>query len=84
LKILDEIESAFDVERQQDFIQYTLPELRNRAETIVVISHSNAASAGAFDKIWEIKNGVVKDTTKESRIFGGFNGNNTTEMHASH
>lgn len=69
LKIIDEVEAGFDVERQQDFVQYTLPELRSRAETVVVISHSHAANAGAFDHIWEIKGGVVKDSTKDAREF---------------
>lgn len=69
LKIIDEVEAGFDVERQQDFIAYTLPELRNRAETVVVISHSHAASSGAFDKIWEIKDGSIKDSTQDSRQF---------------
>lgn len=70
LKIIDEVEAGFDVERQQDFIAYTLPELRNRAETVVVISHSHAANAGSFDRIWEIKNGIVKDSTQDARAFG--------------
>lgn len=68
LKILDETESALDAERQQDFIQYTLPLLKQRAETVIVISHSHAANAGVFDKVWEIKSGVLTNT-KETREF---------------
>lgn len=69
LKILDEIEGAFDGDRKKDFIDHTLPELKKRAETIIVISHSEAASYGAFDSTWEIKDGMVVERKSERREF---------------
>ena len=69
LKVVDEAEAAFDSERQKDFIQHTLPELRRRAETVIVISHSQAASHSAFDSVWEIKDGEVVDLSSEERVF---------------
>ena len=69
LKIVDETEAWFDGERKQDFIQYILPELKKRAETVIVISHSDVANQGAFDKVWEVKGGVVLDHSVEKRHF---------------
>ena len=69
LKILDEIEGAFDGDRKKDFIEFTLPELRKRAETIVVISHSEAANHGVFDTTWEIKDGKILEHNAEHREF---------------
>jgi DNA repair exonuclease SbcCD ATPase subunit len=71
LKIIDEIEAGFDSERQQDFMQFTLPELRKRADTVVVISHSQAANNGVFDCVWEIKDGTLLDVTQDAREFEG-------------
>lgn len=69
LKILDEVESAFDVERQQDFTATTLPRLKDRVETLVVISHSAHADSGVFDRTWEIKDGGIQDATVDARQF---------------
>lgn len=69
LKIIDEVEAGFDKARQQDFVQFTLPELKKRAETVVVISHSDAANSAAFDRVWEIQDGMVKDVTADARNF---------------
>ena len=69
LKILDEIEGAFDGVRKKDFIEFTLPELKKRAETIVVISHSEAANYGVFDTTWEIKDGRILEHNSERREF---------------
>lgn len=67
LKIIDELEANFDKLRKQDFINYTLPELRKRAETVVVISHSSAAEHGMFDITWEIENGEIIESLSEVR-----------------
>jgi DNA repair exonuclease SbcCD ATPase subunit len=67
LKILDEIEGAFDAAKQQDFTATTLPRLKERVETLVVISHSAHADAGVFDRTWEIQQGAVVDTTGDLR-----------------
>ena len=69
LKIVDEIEAAFDVNRKQDFAQFTLPELRKRAETVVVISHAGAANQGMFDAYWKIENGTIVEVTPERREY---------------
>jgi DNA repair exonuclease SbcCD ATPase subunit len=69
LKIVDEVEANFDAERRQDFVAFTLQELKKRAETVVVISHSDATDLGNFDHIWEIKEGKLLDIAPEAREF---------------
>jgi DNA repair exonuclease SbcCD ATPase subunit len=69
LKILDEAESNYDKERKIDFTEYMLPELRNRAETIVVISHTEMDDQGVFDRIWKVQDGAVQDISGEVREF---------------
>lgn len=70
LKIIDEIEAAFDPEHREDFISAILPELRKRASTVIVISHSEAANSNIFDRVWEIKDSQLFDRTGEVREFG--------------
>ena len=67
MKIVDEAESAFDPERRADFIQYTLPALKKRAETVIVISH--APEATGFDVTWEVKDGTITEKVAEHRVF---------------
>jgi DNA repair exonuclease SbcCD ATPase subunit len=69
LKIVDEVEANFDPERRKDFVSYTLQELKKRAETVVVISHSDEADQGNFDSIWEIKEGKILEHSPEDRKF---------------
>jgi len=69
LKICDEVESHFDKDRQKDFIQHTLPALKKRAETVIMISHSAAAQYGSFDAIWEVRDGKITETKAELREF---------------
>jgi DNA repair exonuclease SbcCD ATPase subunit len=69
IKICDEVESAFDKERRADFIAHTLPELRKRAETVIVISHASEANDSLFDATWEVKNGSIVEKVSERREF---------------
>lgn len=69
MKVIDEAEAAFDQDRKYDFIDYTLPELKRRAETIVIISHSQMSDESMFDRTWEVRDGTVQDKTKEVREF---------------
>jgi ABC-type siderophore export system fused ATPase/permease subunit len=65
---VDEVESAFDNEKRPAFIAATLPELKKRAKTMIVISHSPEADSGNFDVSWEIKNGYLAETLSENRM----------------
>jgi DNA repair exonuclease SbcCD ATPase subunit len=72
LKIVDEVEANFDPDKQRDFVTYTLPELRKRTDTVVVISHTQASQTGKYDAIWEIRNGEVIEQAPEERSFEEF------------
>lgn len=67
LKVIDELESAFDADRKQSFFDYTLEELRRRAETVIVISHTPIDDQSLFDRTWEVKDGKVNDISGEIR-----------------
>ena len=69
IKIIDEIEANFDKERRADFIMYTLPALKKRAETVIVISHAPEANDSLFDVTWEVKDGMIKEKILEQREF---------------
>jgi DNA repair exonuclease SbcCD ATPase subunit len=69
LKVVDEVEGAFDKERKKDFVEYTLPRLRARADTVVVISHSAETDSGKFNVEWELKGGQVIEKKGEAREF---------------
>lgn len=69
LKIIDELESAFDPERKQSYFDYMLPELRSRAETVIVISHTPVDDQTLFDRTWEVKNGKIEDISGETREY---------------
>jgi len=69
VKIIDELEAHFDADRKQDFVQYTLPELRKRADTVIVISHSEAASDGTFDAYWTVDKGTILEVLPERREY---------------
>lgn len=69
LKIIDEAESAFDQERKVDFADYLLPEMKKRAETVIVISHTPIEDQTIFDRTWEVRDGQVHDVSGEVREF---------------
>ena len=71
LKIVDEVESAFDKDKRPAFIANTLPELRKRAKTVILISHSPEADSGNFDVAWDLQsNGTLVETIAEERSMG--------------
>lgn len=69
LKVIDEAESAFDQERKVDFIEHMLPEMKKRAETVIVISHTEIDDQTVFDRTWEVRDGKVNDVSGEIREF---------------
>ncbi len=66
-KVVDESEAAFDVDRKADFIDATLPALKERAETVIVISHTEVSNPVTFDRTWLVRNGQVEDVSREVR-----------------
>lgn len=67
LKIIDELEAAFDPERKQEFLDTMLPSLRDRAETVIIISHTPIFDKTIFDRTWKFKEGKIEDISGEVR-----------------